>query len=58
VIGDDIEDEFHAAFVEFIREAAQRGEIAEVRIMFEEIDSPVAVIRSEPGIFFDIFDGR
>lgn len=56
VVGDDIDNEFHIAFMEFIGEFTQGGEIPEVRIMFDKILSPIAVIGGESGVFFDIFD--
>ena len=56
MVGDDIEDELHVALVQFVAETAQRCEIAEMRIMLEEIDRPVAVVRRKTGIFLDILD--
>ena len=56
VVGDDVEDELHIALVKFVGESAQSGQVAEMRIVLEEIYRPISVIRGEASIFFDVFD--
>ena len=58
VVGHDVDDELHAAFVELIRKTAQRRQIAKVRIVLEKILRPIPVVGRKTGVFLDVFDDR